>query len=149
LRHIASIEASARADRIHMYAAMPPKLSAAMFMGRLKGRSATAAFKKFARAKRKSFWSGDCYADAVGKSGEAMAEYARNWMNADKNGQTALKEYIDPFAGKPCKEQGPPVHGRRLGEKIRAVDTKAFRLALTVEHYGGYPQTTSFAGGSD
>ena len=47
----------------------------------------------------------DNYVDTVGKYETAIKEYIQNQLQDDiMNDQISLKEYIDPFTGKPEKE---------------------------------------------
>lgn len=103
------IEAEACPDHIHMLLSIPPKFSIAQIMGYLKGKSSLMIFEKFANLKYKygqrSFWCRGYYVDTVGKNKKAIAEYIRQQLQEDLNyEQLTMKEYIDPFTGKPTKE---------------------------------------------
>ena len=50
------------------------------------------------------FWCRGYYADTVGKNAKRIEEYIRRQIQEDQvNDQISLKEYIDPFTGKPVK----------------------------------------------
>lgn len=103
------IEVEACPDHIHMLLSIPPKFSIAQIMGYLKGKSSLMIFEKFANLKYKygqrSFWCRGYYVDTVGKNKKAIAEYIRQQLQEDLNyEQLTMKEYIDPFTGKPTKE---------------------------------------------
>ena len=103
------IEAQACPDHIHMLVCIPPKMSVSKFMGILKGKSSLMIFDRFAQLKYKygnrHFWARGYYVDTVGRNKTAIAKYIQNQLEEDKMmDQMSLKEYIDPFTGKPVKE---------------------------------------------
>ena len=103
------IEANACADHIHMLVAIPPKMSVSRFMGILKGKSALMIFDRFANLKYKygnrHFWCRGYFVDTVGRNKTAIQKYIQNQLVEDKTmEQMSLKEYIDPFTGKPTEE---------------------------------------------
>jgi len=102
------IEAQACPDYIHMLVSIPPKMSVSKFMGILKGKSSLIIFDRFAQLKYKygnrHFWSRGYYVDTVGRNKTAIAKYIQNQLEEDKiSDQMSLKEYIDPFTGKPVE----------------------------------------------
>lgn len=103
------IEAQACPDHIHMQVCIPPKMSVSKFMGILKGKSSLMIFDRFAQLKYKygnrHFWARGYYVDTVGRNKTAIAKYIQNQLEEDKMmDQMSLKEYIDPFTGKPAEE---------------------------------------------
>ena len=78
------IEAEACADPIHMLVSIPPHLSAAQFMGYLKGKSTLIIFDRHSNLRYKygsrHFWCCGYYADTVGKNKKAIEEYIRNQL---------------------------------------------------------------------
>ena len=103
------IEAAAMPDHIPLYVAIPPKYAVSDFMGYLKGKSSLMIFEKYANLKYKygnrNFWCRGYYVDTVGRNKKAIAEYIRNQLQQDyEEEQLSLKEYVDPFTGKPTQE---------------------------------------------
>ena len=103
------IEAEVCKDHIHMLVSIPPKYSVAQIMGYLKGKSRLMIFEKYANQKYKygnrNFWCRGYYVDTVGRNKKAIAEYIRNQLQQDyEEEQLSLKEYVDPFTGKPTQE---------------------------------------------
>ena len=103
------IEAEVCKDHIHMLVSIPPKYSVAQIMGYLKGKSSLMIFEKYANLKYKygnrNFWCRGYYVDTVGRNKKAIAEYIRNQLQKDyEEEQLSLKEYVDPFTGKPTQE---------------------------------------------
>ena len=103
------IEAEACKDHIHMLLSIPPKYSVAQIMGYLKGKSSLMIFEKYANLKYKygnrHFWCRGYYVDTVGRNKKAIEQYIRSQLQEDhEQEQLSLKEYIDPFTGKPEKE---------------------------------------------
>ena len=103
------IEAVACKDHIHMLLSIPPKYSVAQIMGYLKGKSSLMIFEKYANLKYKygnrHFWCRGYYVDTVGRNKKAIEQYIRSQLQEDhEQEQLSLKEYIDPFTGKPTEE---------------------------------------------
>ncbi len=103
------IEAEACKDHIHMLVSIPPKYSVSQIMGYLKGKSSLMIFEKYANMKYKygnrHFWCRGYYVDTVGRNKKAIEQYIRNQLQEDVSAeQLSLKEYIDPFTGKPTQE---------------------------------------------
>ena len=103
------IEAEVCKDHKHMLVSIPPKYSVAQIMGYLKGKSSLMIFEKYANLKYKygnrNFWCRGYYVDTVGRNKKAIAEYIRNQLQQDyEEEQLTLKEYVDPFTGKPTQE---------------------------------------------
>ena len=103
------IEAEVCKDHVHMLVSIPPKYSVAQIMGYLKGKSSLMIFEKYANLKYKygnrNFWCKGYYVDTVGRNKKAIAEYIRNQLQQDyEEEQLSLKEYVDPFTGKPTQE---------------------------------------------
>ena len=108
-KEVEIIEAELCKDHIHMLVQIPPKISVSAFMGYIKGKSSLMIFDKFANLKYKygnrHFWCRGYYVDTVGRNKNAIAEYIRNQLQEDiSNDQISMKEYLDPFTGKPEKE---------------------------------------------
>ena len=100
------IEAECCPDHIHMLVRIPPKYSVSEIMGYLKGKSSLIIFDRHANLKYKygnrHFWCRGYYVDTVGKNAKKIQEYIQKQLEEDKvNDQISLKEYIDPFTGKP------------------------------------------------
>lgn len=98
------IEAQACADHIHMLVSIPPSLSAAQFMGYLKGKSSLMISDRHANLKYKygnrHFWCRGYYVDTVGRNKKAIIQYIKNQLEEDiVADQIFLKEYMDPFTG--------------------------------------------------
>ena len=76
------IEAEACMDHIHMLVSIPPYLSIAQFVGRLKSKSTLMIFDRHANLKYKygsrSFWCRGYYVDTVGKNAKIIKEYIKN-----------------------------------------------------------------------
>ena len=89
-----------------MLVRIPPKYSVSEIMGDLKGKSSLIIFDRHANLKYKygnrHFWCRGYYVDTVGKNAKKIQEYIQKQLEEDKiNDQISLKEYIDPFTGKP------------------------------------------------
>mgnify|MGYP003308459369 CR=1 FL=1 len=102
------IEAECCPDHIHMLVSIPPKYSVAQIVGYLKGKSSLIIFDRHANLKYKygnrHFWCRGYYVDTVGRNKKAIEEYIRNQLQEDiTEDQLSIKEYIDPFTGKPTK----------------------------------------------
>ena len=97
-------------DHIHMLVEILPHTSVSEFMGYLKSKSSLMIFDRHANLKYKygnrHFWCRGYYVDTVGKYENAIKEYIRNQLQEDiMDDQISLKEYIDPFTGRPEKGQ--------------------------------------------
>ena len=108
-KQVEIIEAEACKDHIHMLVSIPPKYSVSQIMGYLKGKSSLMIFEKYANMKYKygnrHFWCRGYYVDTVGRNKKAIEQYIRNQLQEDvSTEQLSLKEYIDPFTGKPVEE---------------------------------------------
>ena len=108
-KQVEIIEAEACKDHIHMLVSIPPKYSVSQIMGYLKGKSSLMIFEKYANMKYKygnrHFWCRGYYVDTVGRNKKAIEQYIRNQLQEDvSTEQLSLKEYIDPFTGKPAEE---------------------------------------------
>ena len=106
-KEVEIIEAECCPDHIHMLVRIPPKYSVSEIMGYLKGKSSLIIFDRHANLKYKygnrNFWCRGYYVDTVGKNAKKIQEYIKNQLEEDKvNDQITLKEYIDPFTGKPA-----------------------------------------------
>ena len=78
-------------------------------MGYLKGKSSLIIFDRHANLKYKygnrHFWCRGYYVDTVGKNAKKIEEYIRNQLREDATAdQISMKEYTDPFTGKPVKK---------------------------------------------
>ncbi len=108
-KQVEIIEAEACKDHIHMLVSIPPKYSISQIMGYLKGKSSLMIFEKYANMKYKygnrHFWCRGYYVDTVGRNKKAIEQYIKNQLQEDVSAeQLSLKEYIDPFTGKPVEE---------------------------------------------
>ena len=100
------IEAELCKEHVHMLVSIPPKMSVSSVMGYLRGKSALMIFDKHANLKYKygnrHFWCRGYYVDTVGKNAKKIQEYIRRQLQEDNvSDQISMKEYIDPFTGKP------------------------------------------------
>ena len=103
------IQAELCPDHIHMLIRIPPKYSVSEIMGYLKGKSSLIIFDRHANLKYKygnrHFWCRGYYVDTVGKNAKKIEEYIRNQLREDATAdQISMKEYTDPFTGKPVKK---------------------------------------------
>jgi putative transposase len=103
------IEAELCPDHVHMLVRIPPKLSVSQVMGYLKGKSSLIIFDRHANLKYKygsrHFWYRGYYVDTVGKNAKRIQEYIRRQLQEDATAdQISMKEYIDPFTGKPTNK---------------------------------------------
>ena len=103
------IEAEACKDHIHMLVSIPPKYSVSQIMGYLKGKSSLMIFEKYANMKYKygnrHFWCRGYYVDTVGRNKKVIEQYIKNQLQQDyEEEQLSIKEFVDPFTGKPVKE---------------------------------------------
>ena len=104
------IEAECCPDHIHMLVRIQPKYSVSEVMGFLKGKSSLMIFDRHANLKYKygnrNFWCRGYYVDTVGKNAKKIQEYIQHQLEEDKiNDQISLKEYTDPFTGKPADKR--------------------------------------------
>ena len=102
------IEAEACPDHIHMLVSIPPYMSVAQFVGRLKSKSALMIFDRHANLKYKygnrHFWCRGYFVDTVGKNEKKIREYIQNLLEVDfAKDQISMKEYMDPFTGEKVK----------------------------------------------
>ena len=107
-KEIEIIEAECCKDHVHMLVKIPPKYSVSSVIGYLKGKSSLMIFDRYANLKYKygnrHFWCRGYYVDTVGKNAKKIEEYIKNQLQEDiAADQISLKEYIDPFTGKPVK----------------------------------------------
>ena len=89
---------------------IPPKYSVSSVMGYLKGKSSLQIYEKWGNAKfryrNREFWCRGYYVDTVGKNAKKIQEYIQHQLEEDKiNDQISLKEYTDPFTGKPVDKR--------------------------------------------
>ena len=98
------IEAEACIDHIHMLVSIPLYISAAQFMGYLKGKSSLLIFDRHANLKynygSRNFWCRGYYVDTLGRNKKVTEEYIRNQLEEDfARDQMSIKEYFYPFTG--------------------------------------------------
>ena len=108
-KEIEILEAEARKDHVHMLLNIPPKYSISQVMGYLKGKSSLMIYEKYANLKYKygnrHFWCHGYYVSTVGRNKNAIETYVRNQLQEDHaEEQLTIKEYVDPFTGKPAQE---------------------------------------------
>ena len=108
-KHVEIIEANACPDHIHMLVKIPPKMSAADFMGYLKRKSSLMIFDQHANLKYKygnrHFWCRGYYVDTVGRNEKVIQEYIKRQLEEDQRiDQLSLIEYTDPFTGEPVEK---------------------------------------------
>ena len=66
-------------------------------------------FEKYANMKYKygnrHFWCRGYYVDTVGRNKKVIEQYIKNQLQQDyEEEQLSIKEFVDPFTGKPVKE---------------------------------------------
>ena len=108
-KEIEILEAEARKDHVHMLLNIPPKYSISQVMGYLKGKSSLMIYEKYANLKynygNRHFWCRGYYVSTVGRNKNAIETYIRNQLQEDHaEEQLTIKEYVDPFTGKPAQE---------------------------------------------
>ncbi len=106
-KEIEILEAEACKDHVHMLLSIPPKYSISQVMGYLKGKSSLMIYEKYANLKYKygnrHFWCRGYYVSTVGRNKNAIETYIRNQLQEDHaEEQLTIKEYVDPFTGKPA-----------------------------------------------
>ena len=89
MKHVGLIEGRVCVDHIHMYVAIPPKLSVSEFMSYLKGKSALMVFDRHpevgARWGDRHFWARGYYVSTVGNvNEETIRNYIREQEENDK-----------------------------------------------------------------
>jgi len=92
-----------------MQVRIPRKYSVSEIMGYLKGKSSLIIFDRHANLKYKygsrHFCCRGYYVDTVGKNAKKIQEYIRRQLQEDATAdQISMKEYIDPFTGKPVNK---------------------------------------------
>ena len=108
-KEIEILEAEARKDHVHMLLNIPPKYSISQVMGYLKGKSSLMIYEKYANLKYKygnrHFWCHGYYVSTVVRNKNAIETYIWNQLQEDHvEEQLTIKEYVDPFTGKPAQE---------------------------------------------
>ena len=98
------IEGEVCPDHVHILVSIPPKMSVSVFMGYLKGKSATIIFQKWGNMKfayrNREFWCKGYYVDTVGKNAKAIQEYVANQLKTDKEAdQLSIFDPRDPLTG--------------------------------------------------
>ena len=89
-------------DHIHMYVAIPPKLSVSEFTSYLKGKSTLMLFDRHPEYRQKwgdrHFWARGYYVSTVGLNEETIRKYVREQEKHDQAiDKLSVKEYEDPF----------------------------------------------------
>ena len=108
-KHVEVIAGECCPDHIHMLVAIPPYMSVAQYMGYLKSKSSLMIFDRHANLKYKygnrHFWCRGYYVDTVGRNEKVIKNYIQNQLEEDiMVDQLSLKEFVDPFTGKPVKQ---------------------------------------------
>ena len=108
-KEIEILEAEACKDHVHMLLSIPPKYSISQVMGYLKGKSSLMIYEKYANLKYKygnrHFWCRGYYVSTVGRNKNVIETSIRNQLQEDHaEEQLTIKEYVDPFTGKPAQE---------------------------------------------
>ena len=91
-------------DHIHMYVAIPPKLSVSEFMSYLKGKSTLMLFDRHPEYRQKwgdrHFWARGYYVSTVGLNEATIKKYIQDQEKYDiMQDKLSVKEYEDPFKG--------------------------------------------------
>ena len=89
MKDITLIEGKVCSDHIHMYVAIPPKLSVSEVMSYIKGKSKLMLFDRHPEYRRRNagrhFWARGYYVATVGNvNEETIREYIRNQEETDK-----------------------------------------------------------------
>lgn len=89
MKQVQIIEGKVCVDHVHMYVAIPPKMSVSDFMSYLKGKSTLMLFDRHPeyreRRGNKHFWARGYYVSTVGSvNEETIREYIRNQEENDK-----------------------------------------------------------------
>ena len=89
MKGVALIEGKVCVDHIHMYVAIPPKLSVSEFMSYLKGKSALMFFDRYPEARPKwndrHLWARRYYVSTVGNVNvETIRQYIKEQEENDK-----------------------------------------------------------------
>ena len=80
------IEGAVCADHVHIYMAIPPKMSISTAMSKLKGKSALMIFDKYPRYRDKNgrhFWARGYYVETIGQVNE---ETIKNYIKEQEDG---------------------------------------------------------------
>ena len=97
------ISAEACPDHIHMFLAIPPKLSISSFMGYLKGKSSVMIYERWGNMRYKyrnrEFWCRGYYVDTVGKNEVAIKQYIEGQLKEDMMSEQLTMDKINPFTG--------------------------------------------------
>ena len=98
------IEGAVCADHVHIYMAIPPKMSISSFMGFLKGKSSVMIYERWGNIKFKyrnrEFWCRGYYVDTAGKNAEVIRKYIDNQLYEDHLSEQLTIDKMDPFTGK-------------------------------------------------
>jgi len=70
------VELNAQADQVHLVVLIPPKLSVASYMGRVKGKSALRLFSVFRDLRRRPYWGSGARATVWGRWAWTKRRYA-------------------------------------------------------------------------
>ena len=92
MKGVELIEGATRPDHVHMYVAIPPKLSVAEFVGYLKGKSALMVYDRHPELaygnKDRHLWARGYYVTTVGNvNEETIRKYIRDQEEEDKAGR--------------------------------------------------------------
>ena len=95
------LEGTVCSDHVHLYIAIPPKLSVSKFMSYLKGKSALMLFDRHPEFRRKnsgrSFWARGYYVVTVGNVNEStIVNYIREQEENDKLEKQPEKQGCEP-----------------------------------------------------
>ena len=82
------IEGAVCADHVHIYMAIPPKMSISTAMSKLKGKSALMIFDKYPRYRDKNgrhFWARGYYVETIGQvNKETIKNYIKEQEDGDR-----------------------------------------------------------------
>lgn len=88
MKNVELLEGAVCADHIHLYVAIPPKLSVSKFMSYLKGKSSLMIFDmhpEFSTWKDKHFWARGYYVETIGNVNEdTIKNYIAEQEESDK-----------------------------------------------------------------
>ena len=89
MKHVEIIEGKVCKDHVHMYVAIPPKMSISEFMSYLKGKSTLMLFDRHPEYRQKwadrHFWARGYYVATVGNvNEETIIQYIREQEENDK-----------------------------------------------------------------
>ena len=89
MKNVEVIEGAVCSDHVHLYVAIPPKMSVSSFMGYLKGKSSLMLFDMHPEFKQRGkdihFWARGYYVETVGNvNEETIKKYIQEQIDSDR-----------------------------------------------------------------